>query len=180
MARLLAPVPIAYGEAIGGRRARLAVNLVQRGAVARRSSRPPSPWPRSFPWTSSRQQSSRCLCPRAGRAATSVLASPRWLPRCTCMDWADPAVGIIGAVVIGSWAIGLIRAGRRRACFDVNSDGNFRRPSFRSPGDAWRPCHRLHLWQVGPGHRAAVISLISDNPLPPSQYKRRPQRPARP
>ena len=31
----------------------------------------------------------------------------------------------------------------------------------------------LHLWQVGPGHRAAVISLISDNPLPPRTYKRR-------
>jgi Co/Zn/Cd efflux system component len=31
----------------------------------------------------------------------------------------------------------------------------------------------LHLWQVGPGHRAAVISLVSDNPLPPATYKRR-------
>jgi len=32
----------------------------------------------------------------------------------------------------------------------------------------------LHLWQVGPSHRAAVISLISDDPLPPSHHKRRP------
>ena len=31
----------------------------------------------------------------------------------------------------------------------------------------------LHLWQVGPGHRAAVISVISDRPLPPATYKRR-------
>ena len=31
----------------------------------------------------------------------------------------------------------------------------------------------LHLWQVGPGHCAAVISVISDNPLPPATYKRR-------
>jgi Co/Zn/Cd efflux system component len=31
----------------------------------------------------------------------------------------------------------------------------------------------LHLWQVGPGHRAAVISLVSDHPLPPATYKRR-------
>ena len=31
----------------------------------------------------------------------------------------------------------------------------------------------LHLWQVGPGHRAAVISVVSDHPLPPSTYKRR-------
>jgi Co/Zn/Cd efflux system component len=31
----------------------------------------------------------------------------------------------------------------------------------------------LHLWQVGPGHCAAVISVISDNPLSPATYKRR-------
>jgi Co/Zn/Cd efflux system component len=31
----------------------------------------------------------------------------------------------------------------------------------------------LHLWQVGPGHRAAVVSLISDHPLAPSAYKQR-------
>ena len=31
----------------------------------------------------------------------------------------------------------------------------------------------LHLWQVGPGHRAAVISVVSDQPLPPATYKRR-------
>ena len=31
----------------------------------------------------------------------------------------------------------------------------------------------LHLWQVGPGHRAAVISVVSDDPLPPATYKRR-------
>ena len=31
----------------------------------------------------------------------------------------------------------------------------------------------LHLWQVGPGHCAAVISVVSDNPLPPATYKRR-------
>ena len=31
----------------------------------------------------------------------------------------------------------------------------------------------LHLWQIGPGHRAAVISLLSDQPLPPATYKKR-------
>ena len=30
----------------------------------------------------------------------------------------------------------------------------------------------LHVWQVGPGHRAAVISIVADNPQPPSVYKR--------
>jgi Co/Zn/Cd efflux system component len=31
----------------------------------------------------------------------------------------------------------------------------------------------LHVWQVGPGHCAAVISLVSDAPLQPAMYKQR-------
>jgi len=29
----------------------------------------------------------------------------------------------------------------------------------------------LHLWRVGPGHLAAVISLVSDHPNSPGFYK---------
>ena len=31
----------------------------------------------------------------------------------------------------------------------------------------------LHLWRVGPGHSAAVVSLVSDRPGPPATYKER-------
>ena len=31
----------------------------------------------------------------------------------------------------------------------------------------------LHLWQVGPGDRAAVVPIVSDHPQPPSTYKGR-------
>ena len=31
----------------------------------------------------------------------------------------------------------------------------------------------LHLWQIGPGHRAAVVSIVSDRPQPPAAYKQR-------
>ena len=29
----------------------------------------------------------------------------------------------------------------------------------------------LHLWRLGPGHNAAVVSLVSDRPQPPLAYK---------
>jgi Co/Zn/Cd efflux system component len=29
----------------------------------------------------------------------------------------------------------------------------------------------LHLWRVGPGHLAAIISVISDHPQTPEHYK---------
>ena len=29
----------------------------------------------------------------------------------------------------------------------------------------------LHLWRVGPGHYAAMVSILSDDPQPPQAYK---------
>ena len=31
----------------------------------------------------------------------------------------------------------------------------------------------IHLWQVGPGHLACMVALVSDAPHPPSVYKAR-------
>lgn len=31
----------------------------------------------------------------------------------------------------------------------------------------------LHLWQVGPGHCAVLVSVVSDAPKQPAVYKRR-------
>ena len=84
----------------------------------------------------------------------------------------DPAVGIVGSVVIGAWAFGLIRnAGA--VLLDVTQDKELEttiRERLETGGDRVTD---LHLWQVGPGHRAAVISVVSNHPLPPSIYKRR-------
>ena len=106
-------------------------------------------------------------------AATSVLAIAalvtamysRW-------GWTDPAVGIVGSLVIASWAFGLIKASGA-VLLDVSADKNLEgviRDRLETKGDRVTD---LHLWQLGPGHRAAVISMISDSPLPPATYKRR-------
>jgi Co/Zn/Cd efflux system component len=31
----------------------------------------------------------------------------------------------------------------------------------------------LHVWRVGPGHHAAIVSLVSDSPRPVEDYKMR-------
>lgn len=106
-------------------------------------------------------------------AATSVLAIAALV---TAMYsqwvWADPAVGIVGSLVIASWAYGLIRDSGA-VLLDVSADKNLEaviRERLETKGDKVTD---LHLWQVGPGHRAAVISVVSDNPLSPATYKRR-------
>ena len=106
-------------------------------------------------------------------AATSVLAIAALLiAMYSQWVWADPAVGIIGSIVIASWAVGLIRDSGA-VLLDVSVDKNLEaviRDRLETRGDR---VIDLHLWQVGPGHRAAVISVLSDDPLPSATYKRR-------
>jgi cation diffusion facilitator family transporter len=106
-------------------------------------------------------------------AATSVLAiAALVIAMYSQWVWADPAVGIIGSLVIASWAFGLIRDSGA-VLLDVSVDKNLEaviRDRLETRGDRVTD---LHLWQVGPGHRAAVISVLSDDPLPSAIYKRR-------
>jgi cation diffusion facilitator family transporter len=106
-------------------------------------------------------------------AATSVLAiAALVIAMISQWVWTDPVVGIVGSVVIASWAYGLIRDSGA-VLLDVSADKDLEtviRDRIETKGDRVTD---LHLWQVGPGHCAAVISVISDNPLPPATYKRR-------
>jgi cation diffusion facilitator family transporter len=106
-------------------------------------------------------------------AATSVLAiAALAIGMHTGWSWADPAVGLVGSLVIASWAYTLIRdAGS--VLLDVSVDKKLERTiRARLEAGADRVTD-LHVWQVGPGHCAAVISLVSDAPLQPAIYKER-------
>ena len=106
-------------------------------------------------------------------AATSVLAiGALVVAMYSGWAWADPAVGLIGSAVIASWAFGLIKTSGA-VLLDVRADEKLERVIRARMEIGDDRVTDLHLWQVGPGHRAAVISLISDDPLPPSHYKRR-------
>ena len=106
-------------------------------------------------------------------AATSVLAIAALLvAMLSKWTWADPAVGLIGSVVIVSWAYGLLRDSGA-VLLDAAPKADIAediRQRLETNGDRVTD---LHLWQVGPGHRAAVVSIISDHPLAPSVYKQR-------
>lgn len=105
-------------------------------------------------------------------ALTSVLAivalllgrSYGWL-------WADPVMGVVGALVIARWSWGLIReAGSVLLDASAESEevGAEIREALAATGDTITD---LHVWQVGPGHFAAIVSLASVAPGDSSQYK---------
>ncbi|MFC4173275.1 CDF family Co(II)/Ni(II) efflux transporter DmeF [Microvirga sp. GCM10011540] len=87
--------------------------------------------------------------------------------------WLDPLMGIVGALVIARWSWGLIRdAGA--ILLDVVPEGEDLpdeiREALEGEGDRITD---LHVWQVGPGHHAAIVSLATSAPKAPSAYKER-------
>jgi len=179
--RLVHPVAIAYGEAIAVAALGLGVNLISAWLLrdshdhdhhghghSHGSSHGSSPGHRHHD-NNLRAAYIHVLAD----AATSVLAiAALVIAMYSQWVWADPAVGIIGSLVIASWAFGLIRDSGA-VLLDVSVDKSLEaviRDRLETRGDRVTD---LHLWQVGPGHRAAVISVISDHPLPSATYKRR-------
>jgi cation diffusion facilitator family transporter len=170
--RLVHPIPIAYGEAILVAALGLGVNLTS--AWLLRDSHD-SHHGHGHPYDHHHHDNNlrAAYVHVLADAATSVLAIAALVTAMVSQwTWADPAVGIIGSVVIASWAYGLIKASGA-VLLDVSADKDLEtviRNRLEIKGDRVTD---LHLWQVGPGHRAAVISVVSDNPLPPAIYKRR-------
>ena len=106
-------------------------------------------------------------------AATSVLAIGGLITaRAFGWIWIDPVVGFVGACVIASWAYGLIRD-TGAVLIDVVPDRETEhkiRQLVEIDGDR---ISDLHLWQVGPGHQAAIISIVTDRPQTAAIYKQR-------
>jgi cation diffusion facilitator family transporter len=106
-------------------------------------------------------------------ALTSVLAIAALVAGWTLgWSWIDPAVGVLGAVMIASWSVTLARD-TARTLIDAPPDAALE-TSIRErleTGDV-RVCD-LHLWRLGPGHLGAIVSLVTHEPAEPETYKRR-------
>ncbi len=84
----------------------------------------------------------------------------------------DPAMGIAGAIVISNWSWGLVRQAGS-VLLDIAPDDHLAHEIEERLEVGGDRISDLHLWRVGPGHMAAVISLVSHNPAPPNSYKAR-------
>jgi cation diffusion facilitator family transporter len=99
--------------------------------------------------------------------AIVALVAGRWLG----WVWMDPAMGIVGAVVIARWSYGLIRASGR-VLLDAVADPEV---AAHIRHDVESGCEDrvadLHLWRVGPGHFAAVLTVVTHTPHSPDYYR---------
>jgi len=109
----------------------------------------------------------------AADAAVSVLVIVGLLlARAFGWLWMDPLAGLIGALVIASWSVGLIR-----------DTGAILLDRLPDPGMAEKVKHviesegdrvtDLHLWRLGPGHLGAIVSIATQAERAPAHYRQR-------
>ncbi|EGP47197.1 cation diffusion facilitator family transporter [Achromobacter insuavis AXX-A] len=105
-------------------------------------------------------------------ALTSVLAIAALLAgRSYGWLWADPAMGVVGAVVIARWSWGLIRDAGTVLLDATPQSGRMRRDIEQALDAGDGEIADLHVWQVGPGHYAAIVSLVTRHPRDSAFYK---------
>jgi cation diffusion facilitator family transporter len=98
--------------------------------------------------------------------AIAALAGGLWWG----LGWLDPAVAVVGAVVIGRWAVGVVRESAR-ALVDASAPPKLAaqvRALIEGDGDA--KLADLHVWQVGHGCYAAALSIVADRPQAAADY----------
>jgi len=86
--------------------------------------------------------------------------------------WMDPLAGIIGALVIASWAFGLVRD-TGAILLDMIPDRTMAerlRAVVEADGDQIAD---LHLWRLGPGHLGAILSVGTPRGRGPDYYRAR-------
>ena len=87
-------------------------------------------------------------------------------------SWLDPAMGIVGSVIVSVWAYGLVRdsSGILLDRTPESSDlpDEIRR-AVESDGDS--RIADLHIWQVGAGKFAAIVCIAGHDPKPAETYR---------
>lgn len=87
-------------------------------------------------------------------------------------SWLDPVVGIVGSGVVFSWAYGLLRVtsgillDRTPESSDLPEEI---RRAVESDGDSI--VTDLHVWQVGTGKFAAIVSIVAHEPKTCETYR---------
>jgi cation diffusion facilitator family transporter len=106
-------------------------------------------------------------------AATSVLAIIALFGgKLWGASWLDPVMGLAGAVLVAVWAWGLLRdTGRVLLDAEMNAPvvDEIREVIAASPVKAG--LSDLHVWRVGKGKYACILSLATDNEATPEYFK---------
>ena len=107
-------------------------------------------------------------------AATSVLAIfALFGGKLWGASWLDPVMGLVGAALVSIWAYGLLRD-TSRVLLDAEMHApvvdEIREVIAASPIKV--QLNDLHVWRVGKGKFACILSLATDNQVSPEYFKK--------
>jgi cation diffusion facilitator family transporter len=87
------------------------------------------------------------------------------------LNWMDPAMGIVGALLVGRWSLGLIRDTSGILLDHQAPDVMLERTRDAVEQLDGNRVTDLHIWSIGPGIYSASLAVVSTAPLPPEDYK---------
>lgn len=177
VARLLAPTPIEYGEAIAVAALGLAVNLASAWLLRDDHAHHHHGHDHGHSHAGHHHHDHHDHNLRAAYlhvladALTSVLAIVALLlGQRYGWSWLDPVMGLVGAVVIVRWGRGLLHS-TADVLLDAAPSG-MTEAITQALGDDVGVLD-LHVWQIGPGQHAAIVALSAARPASPAAYKAR-------
>jgi cation diffusion facilitator family transporter len=107
-------------------------------------------------------------------AATSVLAIIALLGGLYLgAGWLDPVMGLVGTVLVGRWALGLLRE-TGRVLLDAEMDAPVVREVHEVIQSLPHPAEirDLHVWRVGKGKYACIVSVTTREPISADEVRR--------
>lgn len=158
--RLVSPVPVAFGQAIAVAVLGLAVNAASALLLTHEEEHDHDHNLRS------------AYLHVLADAFTSLLAIGA-LVGGALLGWRflDPLMGVVGAVVVTRWSVGLLRESAH-VLLDRQAPepllARIRAAVEARPGDRVAD---LHVWRISPDGWSAIVSVVSDDPLTPDGYR---------
>lgn len=88
------------------------------------------------------------------------------------LNWLDPVMGIVGALIIGRWAYGLVKQ-TSPILLDGSIDEQYQ-SAIKDilEQDSDNRISDIHIWKISTIHYAAIISLVTHDPKPTEYYKK--------
>lgn len=161
LTRMISPVPIAFGQAIMVALLGLGVNVASAWLL------------RDKEHTHAHDHNLKAAYMHVlADALTSVLAIVALLGGAWYgLNWLDPLMGVVGAAVVGRWAVGLLRDSAR-VLLDRRVEAEVHR-EIRDlvQADGGVRVRDLSVWNIGPRRHAAHLTVEDATPRPPEYYK---------
>jgi cation diffusion facilitator family transporter len=86
--------------------------------------------------------------------------------------WADPLMGIVGAILVARWSLGLLHS-TSVVLLDRQGPDDIRETiRHRIENERGNQVVDLHVWAIGPRMYSAIVAVVADDPKEPDHYKK--------